>query len=896
MTDDPVETIEYREQFESEYYEAIKATNSLLGRYSPARVVPLAEASFTQPYDQHRDVIENSFEQLQVQQNAQTEQHNNLLASTSAGVTFTSQSNVPSVKLTDVKLPIIELPKFKGDLSNWLKFRDTYKSLIHDNQSISNIQKFHYLIAALEGSAAQIVDEYKYNEQNYEIVWDALHRRYDDPKLLIYNHIEAMFKTKGINGESAVQLNSIIDSFTKHTRALKKLQEPAEHWDSLLIYLIVTKLDNETAREWEKQKLLLPDKPKLENLIKSLRDRVALLQTMERKNGVIKTKGNSQSKTNAFLSNKTSCILCKGEHYIQKCSTFLKLTPQERTEKVKQLKLCTNCLKKGHFIKDCSFGACRKCDNKHNTLLHFERGAQSPPSSTTTMCSSGQASAINESNVILATALVNVSGASDVVCSARAFLDSCAQSNFISESLCNNLKLEKSPVNTQVMSLNQPGPKIRYKCELEIKARNGGFKFKATCLIIPKIVDEVMPSEQVDLKDVRIPSHLRLADPSFNLPGQIDLLIGAQWFWDILCVGQVKLNNNLVMQKTRLGWIIGGPISATTPKVVQCNSIRQTSLEQQLTKFWEIEETLGTKALSQEKKDCESHFVKTTRRDEDGRFIVNMPLKEAPTCLGESRPLAVKRLTALEKRFRVRPELREDYCAFLKEYEQLGHMSEVKGSSTEFSYYLPHHCVVKMESSTTKTRVVFDASAPTTNGRSLNSIQMIGPVIQNDLFSILMRFRKHEYIISANIAKMYRQVLITEEQRPLQRIVWREHPNDPIKAYELNTVTYGTASASFQAIRCLHQLGVECMQENPEIARIIWSDFYVDDLLTGSDTIEGAINIAKQTSQILARGCFELRKWASNCPTVLSEISGDSAVINNIQIPDDRQRKTLGVS
>lgn len=110
---------------------------------------------------------------------------------------------------------------------------------------------------------------------------------------------------------------------------------------------------------------------------------------------------------------------------------------------------------------------------------------------------------------------------------ARAFLDSCAQSNFISESLC-KLKLKRFPVNTQVILFNQPGPKVKYKCELEIAARNGGFRFTTFCLVAPKIVDGVSPNETVDLKDVQILSHLKLADPAFNIPKQVDLLIGAQ--------------------------------------------------------------------------------------------------------------------------------------------------------------------------------------------------------------------------------------------------------------------------------------------------------------------------------------------------------------------------------
>ncbi|XP_039307953.1 uncharacterized protein LOC105202487 [Solenopsis invicta] len=628
LTENLKETIEAREKFESEYYMVLKSANNLLRRGQSTKVVPLQAAN------QSSTVQSSSTQGLRI-----------------------NQTNIPGVRL-----PIIELPRFKGDLSDWLKFRDIYKSIIHDNPNISNIQKFHYLMSSLEGSATQVIDEYEYTEQNYEIVWEALHKCYNDPKLLIHNHIEAMFKSKPILNESSEQLNEIVDSITKHTRALKKLEEPTEHWDSLLIYLIVTKLDIDTVREWEEQRLKLAEKPKLEDLLKCLRARATLLQTIERKKGTIKTKKITPGKTSTLLTKKVSCAFCKGEHYIQNCSNFLKLSPQERSEKVKQLRLCTNCLRKGHY-SECTFRACRKCNSKHNSLLHFERGDQSDTKESTaaTMCAANHAKVFNEPNVILATALVGINNSNNFKEQTRALLDSCSQTNFISERLCKKLKLEKILIDVQVMSLNQAGPKINYKCEVEIVSRISGFRFKTVCLVIPKLVDDVMPNEAIPLNNVQIPSHLKLADPSFQTPGQVDLLIGAQWFWEILCVGQIKLSNNLIMQKTRLGWIIGGPMSAPAQKVVKCNILKNINLEQQLTKFWELEEAPITKAWSQEEKDCESYFVKTTRRDNDGRFIVSMPLKESPKVLGESRHQAKRRLINLEKRLKGTPELSSSY-------------------------------------------------------------------------------------------------------------------------------------------------------------------------------------------------------------------------------------------
>ena len=80
-------------------------------------------------------------------------------------------------------------------------------------------------------------------------------------------------------------------------------------------------------------------------------------------------------------------------------------------------------------------------------------------------------------------------------------------------------------------------------------------------------------------------------------------------------------------------------------------------------------------------------------------------------------------------------------------------------------YYLPMHGVTKESSTTTKLRVVFDASAKTTSGFSLNDTLLTGPSLYPSLSSILNRFRCHSIGMSADISKMFREVALNEEER-----------------------------------------------------------------------------------------------------------------------------------
>ncbi|GBL77118.1 hypothetical protein AVEN_97348-1 [Araneus ventricosus] len=142
-----------------------------------------------------------------------------------------------------------------------------------------------------------------------------------------------------------------------------------------------------------------------------------------------------------------------------------------------------------------------------------------------------------------------------------------------------------------------------------------------------------------------------------------------------------------------------------------------------------------------------------------------------------------------------------DFIPNEREYENLGHLERVVESSEPLTqYYIPHHGVQRPDKLTTKLRVVFNASSPTTTGIGLNDILMKGDVIE-DVFQTISRFRRHKFAFTTDIQKMYRQILIDPDQQDLQRIVWKMGPNAEVSAYRLKTVTYGMSNAPFLAIR-----------------------------------------------------------------------------------------------
>lgn len=208
---------------------------------------------------------------------------------------------------------------------------------------------------------------------------------------------------------------------------------------------------------------------------------------------------------------------------------------------------------------------------------------------------------------------------------------------------------------------------------------------------------------------------------------------------------RIRLSNGPYLQKSKLGWLLSGPIISKNKSRVNnnthCNFVHTSSIDVQLRKFWELQEVgRSDSVFTEEERKCEESFTSTTERDSCGRFSVRIPLKESTDALGDSYEQAKSRFFLLERKLDRSPSYKIMYSEFLREYADLGHMSAISEYTWPY-YFLPHHGVFREHSTTTKLRVVFDASATTTSNKPLNDIQLIGPPLQNDIISILLRFR-----------------------------------------------------------------------------------------------------------------------------------------------------------
>lgn len=605
------------------------------------------------------------------------------------------------------------------------------------------------------------------------------------------------------------------------------------------------------------------------------------------------------------------CPCCDGHHLIQFCENFRKLSIDARRGMIAAKGLCFVCMESGHQATTCrATRSCQTCNRRHNTMLHLPTD-EPPQSATDVLTHSANAMALTPASaqVLLATAIVYVQDTDGCLHRLRALLDQGSQVSFVSEETAQLLRLPRRAVNINVVGIGGVAAgNSSHSIELHVHSRIN--QTRVTCvnaLVIRKLSNLAMSVNKT--KQWPHIDGLQLADPEFPRQSKIDILIGGDIYGDLLLPGLHQRVGLPTAQNTVLGWILSGRVPAIDTNNISSTLLsNQCTVDNELTRFWEIEETSLTRALTVDEAQCEVLYEKTVTRDSSGRLHVRLPLRNMDVCFGESQHMAVKRQLQLEKRFAANNEFANTYRQFMLEYEQLGHMSVVSDADIDLKntrasspankreFYIPHHAVLKEASTSTKLRVVFDASRKSANGYSLNDQMLIGPRLQDNLTAIVMRWRRHRIGFSADIEKMYRQIAVDQPDADLQRIVWRPQANETMKVYRLTTVTYGTASAPYLAVKSLQMLAKLERERFPIGAEVAINCFYVDDVLAGADTTAECLEAQKQIMNMLASGGFVLRKWVSNSEDVLAQVPNDYRERQlPLTIDESTSIKTLGI-
>lgn len=851
-------------------------------------------------------------------------------------------------KNDSIKLPKITIPTFTGDYAQWTTFKDLFVSLIHQNESLDNVQKMHYLKGLLSGEAEQLVRNIPITAANYNECWTMLSSRFDNKRFTSNCLLKRlMSQVNAVDSSSAIK--GLLDTTMECLNGLKNLGVDVESWDIIVIHIVSAKLDVESRKLWE-TKISAHDKlPTLVEFREFLEARSRALEFLDSKSTrprlpVYKPKVHHLVNADNNANVNMSCPYCKESHKIANCKQFAKESYESRHDFVQTKGLCFNCLGANHSIKYCrQTSSCRVCKRRHHSLLHPKSSSNPAVSNTNsiataevksavsavqTALSAGEPSSPNiasyfsqgsvPTQVLLATALVEAQTRRGSTQLLRVLLDQGSQASFITESTVQLLGLKKTSARTVISGIGGEKSSFasRFTVLVTIHSRiDPNFSVQVEAYVLGTITS-LLPSEK--LAEFNWPEfQITLADPEYHTPNKIDILLGAEVYGQVLREGLTQGPPGFpVAQNTALGWILSGQIPSRSDSNVHCHHAIISSDEVDdnalLKQFWEIESIIPglPKIFSEDEQRCENIYSQSTSKDESGRYVVHLPFRsDDPQCQrGNSRNLAIKRFQLLENKFKKHPEVKKRYSEVFHEYIDLGHMERVQGDDPKRAtgVYLPHHAVVRDDKSTSKVRIVFDASMKGLNGVSLNDDLMVGPTLQPPLRHIIMKWRMHPISICSDIIKMYRQVKVSPEHVDFQRVVWRDDSNDEIEDFRMLRVTFGTSSAPYLAVKTLQQVAVDECSQDPEVAEKIKNEFYVDDLMTGCETLEEGLMLKKKITDVLTKGGFQLQKWISSCKELNELISDDGEDrkegndrdqgIREKDIKIDEVMKILGIS
>ena len=811
---------------------------------------------------------------------------------------------------TKPRLPKLILPTFKGDVTRWVTFWDSYKSAIHNNSQLTKIDKFNYLHSLLDGQAAHAIKGLTLTEANYDSAVELLQQRFGKPQQIITAHMDELIKIPNCTCERPHSLRSVYDQITVHTRGLSAMGINSDRYGSLLIPMIMSKLPSEirlrVAREstdelWKIDELMDVVKKEVEAREASEGSKFNSPPTT---NARTPTSGRNVPTASALVaqSHNIQCVYCNGQHYSASCDKVRQV--KKRKDVLIKAGRCFNCLKLNHKIRECqSTKTCRNCHRKHHQSICEGLPSRARPvvpnqekedsnNATSTVTNTTQ-SKEERKTVLLQTAqatAVNALNQKETV--VRVLFDSGSQRSYITEGLCTKLGL--NPIRTEKLHLNTFGDAqfkvTNSKVYRLYLCRSGCSEQTEIVALCFPVICSTLPSVS-DISQFNYLSGLELADCCRSSRNLIDVLVGSDFYWRFVSNEIRQEGQGPVAINSKLGWLLSGPLNVfnsgnlTVCNVIvsgDCKDSKSTDTDQLvglLKKFWEVE-AIG---ITNDSSHTDSQFLSIEFTE--GHYEVTLPWKEGHLHFSDHFLLSLNRLRLLHRRLLKDPQLLSEYNHIIQDQLKRGIIEKVPQPDVEprasqqgsdLIHYLPHHAVIRQESSTTKLRIVYDGSAKSnSNDCSLNDCLQVGPNFIPKLLNILIQFRSHPVALVTDIEKAFQMVGISKLDRDALRFLWVEDPlNSASKIVHLRftRLVFGLRSspAVLGAVISHH---LEFYKDKyPDLVQLMENCLYVDDLVTGTNDIEHAFDLYKKAKHIMKEAGLNLRKWNSNSQVVLARI------------------------
>ncbi|UYV77268.1 hypothetical protein LAZ67_15000295, partial [Cordylochernes scorpioides] len=291
-----------------------------------------------------------------------------------------------------IRLPTIELPKFSGNLIDWLTFWAQFEK-IHLDIRLKDSDKFYYLLQSLsvDTEAYKIVSIYPLTEENYSKAIDALRRRYANPDLLLQVYVRELLKLviDSASGKKRLSFHELYYRIQSYLGSLKSLNLERASPDTWLYPLVESCLSDELLLAWQRRsqfvKLDVEHQTRLDQLMDFLEREILIQQNIqlakggfqspetsdqERRKGFYKKKNNIPTVTGLQQMELGGCIFCEKKHASQNCFAAKKMSLEEKRKVIREKKVCFKCLKGRHLARYCRTRVrCYNCGSSHFLIM-----------------------------------------------------------------------------------------------------------------------------------------------------------------------------------------------------------------------------------------------------------------------------------------------------------------------------------------------------------------------------------------------------------------------------------------------------------------------------------------------------------------------------------------------
>ena len=827
-------------------------------------------------------------------------------------------------------LPEWNLAQYSGDPMQWHEWFGQFKSAI-DSAPLTDDVKLTYLKTLVTGKAKTAIAEFAYCGAMYKDALKTLERKFGQPQAVVSAYLDklaAFPPVKMHNSESIIGYAAMICSLVGVFRSLNYLQDlcsasllgqalqklPPNMKEAWSMHTVKRTLDRPTLidfNEW------LKDKAEAHERMKSSSSKPKA-ETLENGN-VIKTK--TASKTFAATASSTQqtgfsktkpdkpaskCVVCTEKHPLWKCPTFRKKTPTERAKLVAQNKLCFSCFQPDHSFRQCPQPRkCTKegCGSTHNTFLHgAERVFKKQPeprnqeNTKTSGCigntnSSGKT--VESSSLPAVSDIKGLLQVTEVELQSHdksekvfALCDSACSHSWISAKLAKRLNVHGRPTKLTVHGINANQVIETQMVELKLTPVHSGGSCSSFA-VKPYVRDNLnVGTDVIDVDFLRTKyPHLEPIPLKQYSYADVEMILGQDVFNFIRPLEYLDADrkNTPVAVRLPLGWVLSGPLPMTSGfvstclKAVACNQDFDTDLANQVRSWYDMESYGAYKQVdSRSAADARATRILEETTYHDGcRYQVGMLWTDDESKLPNNYFSALVQLKSLERRLGKDPELKQHYSKTIQDDLAKGYIVPIDKSNcfkvdNNREWYLPHHPVVHPHKPG-KVRRVLNGAAKF-QGQSLNNALLTGPDLLQSLIHVLLRFRQHKFAVSADIEGMFLQVGVIPKDRPSLRFLWREDPASQIAVYQYVRHIFGSKDSPTCANYALKRTATDNQTDYPEAAESVHSNFYMDDYLESSPSIEEATKKAKDLVKLLERGGFKLTKFVSNVPQIPNEL------------------------